>query len=139
VHAILAARYGKTPEQIADIVQRVEQRDASLDAAPAGASRPLAELLHGELEPADDRAERSRNLGELANAVQGARTGLSPRESFIVENRLLADEETRVSLKQVGHHFGVSRERARQLEAALKGKLRTRLAPVAIRLQLNAA
>jgi RNA polymerase sigma-32 factor len=139
VHAILSARYGKTPEQIADIVQRLEQRDASLDAAPAGASRPLAELLHGELEPADDRVERDRNLGQLSNAVEGARTGLSPRERFIVENRLLADEETRVSLKQIGHHFGVSRERARQLEAALKGKLRTRLAPMATRLQLHRA
>jgi RNA polymerase sigma-32 factor len=139
VLAILGARYGKTPEQIAEIVQRLDQRDTPLDAISGSASHPLVDLLHTAGEPADDRAERSRNLGELAKAVQSARTGLSPRECFIVEHRLLADEETRISLKQIGHHFGVSRERARQLEAALKGKLRARLAPVASRLQLHAA
>jgi len=139
VLAILGERYGKTPAQIAEIVQRLEQRDASLDVAPGGSARPLAELLHGTVEPADDYAERSRNLGELTEAVHSARTGLSPRESFIVEHRLLADDEACLSLKQIGHHFGVSRERARQLEAALKGKLRARLAPVATRLQLHAA
>jgi RNA polymerase sigma-32 factor len=95
--------------------------------------------LPGALEPADSHADRSREQGEVVAAVQSARTGLSPRERFIVEHRLLADEETRVSLKQIGHHFGVSRERARQLEAALKGKLRARLAPLASRLELSAA
>lgn len=139
VLAVLGARYGKTPEQIAQIVQRIEQRDASLDAPSAGAPGPLGERLPSAAAPADDRVELERNRRQLAAAVERARDGLSSRERFIVEHRLLADEEARVSLKQIGNHFGVSRERARQLESALKGKLKARLTPTAQVLELYAA
>jgi RNA polymerase sigma-32 factor len=40
----------------------------------------------------------------------------------IFEKRLVADEP--LTLQQLGDEFGVSRERVRQLEARLTGKLR---------------
>jgi RNA polymerase sigma-32 factor len=138
VLALLGERYRKTPEQIADILARLEQHDTSLDAS-SGDRGGLGELLSAAVEPADERAERTRNCGAISDAVAGARVGLSARERYIVEHRLMADDEARQSLKEIGQHFGVSRERARQLEAALKGKLRARLEQVAVRLELNAA
>ena len=132
VLSILGTRYGKTPEQIAQIVARMEQRDASLDAPSAGAPGPLGERLPSATLAADERVELERTRHQVAAAVTQARVGLNPRERFIVEHRLLADEEGRVSLKDIGQHFGVSRERARQLESALKGKLKDKLQSVAL-------
>jgi len=40
----------------------------------------------------------------------------------------MADPEDVLSLAEIGRHFGVSRERARQLEARTKRKLRALLA-----------
>jgi RNA polymerase sigma-32 factor len=51
---------------------------------------------------------------------------LDARERYIVEQRMLADDE--VSLAEIGRRLGVSRERARQLEARAKKKLRKSLA-----------
>jgi RNA polymerase sigma-32 factor len=138
VLALLGERYQKTPEQIAEILQRLELRDASLEAS-SGPPATLGEQLGAPVEPVEERTERSRSHGAIVAAVSDARVGLSARERYIIEHRLMADDEVRQSLKEIGRHFGVSRERARQLEAALKGKLRTRLKPIATRLELHAA
>jgi RNA polymerase sigma-32 factor len=52
--------------------------------------------------------------------------GLSARERYIVERRLLTDEAA--TLAEIGRELSLSRERVRQLEERLKGKLRRALA-----------
>ena len=47
------------------------------------------------------------------------------KEQYIIEHRLL-DEEP-MSLQEIGTHFGVSRERIRQLESRVMGKLKLSL------------
>ena len=47
------------------------------------------------------------------------------KEQYIIKHRLL-DEEP-MSLQEIGTHFGVSRERIRQLESRVMGKLKTSL------------
>ena len=54
------------------------------------------------------------------------RRELDERGRYILEHRLLADEP--VSLQEIGEKFDVSRERARQLEARVKEKLKKALA-----------
>ena len=44
---------------------------------------------------------------------------------------MMADPEEELSLAEIGRRLGVSRERARQLEARAKRKLRDRLQPLA--------
>jgi RNA polymerase sigma-32 factor len=63
----------------------------------------------------------------MKGAIAGAMRVLNDRERFIVEQRVVADAEERLSLVDIGKHFGVSRERARQLESNALLKLRKQL------------
>ena len=137
----LAKRYAKRPEEVADMLQRMEQRDASIDAAlDHEGQRSLSDLLSmAPDEPHDDALDRRKYHDELAHAVQGATATLNERERFMLQHRLTADSEARLSLSDIGKRFGVSRERARQIEEALKLKLRGRLLPVARRCELASA
>jgi RNA polymerase sigma factor (sigma-70 family) len=67
---------------------------------------------------------------QLSAAVHSASRELDARERFILEHRLLADPEVEYSLVHIGRLFGVSRERARQLEWRVKEKIKRHLAPL---------
>ena len=73
--------------------------------------------VHPEEQLMTTRTE-GREKARLADALKK----LDPRERFIVEQRYMQDEEA--SLADIGRTLGVSRERARQLEARAKQKLR---------------
>ena len=68
-----------------------------------------------------ENEQQSRIESELSDALKS----LDQRERFIVEQRILADDE--VSLAELGRKLGISRERARQIEARAKRKLRKHL------------
>jgi RNA polymerase sigma-32 factor len=137
----LAQRYAKKPEEVAEMLQRMEQRDASIDGTPdREGQRSLGELLSAEQdEHHDDALDRRSYRDELAQAVAGATATLTERERFVVEHRLMADSEQCLSLGDIGKRFGISRERARQIEHAIKQKLKSRLLPVARRCELDSA
>lgn len=63
-----------------------------------------------------------RETEHLRSRVHKALSGLSEKEAFIVKNRITADEP--MTLQDIGDKFGISRERARQIEAATIKKLR---------------
>ena len=131
----------KRPEQIEDILQRLDQHDASFD-GPTGADgeRTLGDHLHEQPDlGGEESLHRKTYLAPLANAVAAATARLDERERYIVENRLMADAEARHSLGAIGRRFGVLRERARQLEQAVKTKLRNRLSPLVTQLELQPA
>jgi len=124
--AILAARFEVTPERMREMTRRVDARDVSLDAPLSDTSATsLLDTLEGRLPPQDEElAERTRAF-ELHGLLGGALAGLDRRERYIVEQRIMGDDE--VSLADLGRELGVSRERARQLEARAKKKLEKRL------------
>jgi RNA polymerase sigma-32 factor len=62
--------------------------------------------------------------------LETALSRLDKRERYIVTQRYMGDEE--VSLAEIGRELGVSRERARQLEARAKQKLREQLDDLAL-------
>ena len=84
-----------------------------------------------DLLPAPDDQERSlfehEVGGSMKTAVARAVSELDPRERYIAEHRLMADPAEELSLAEIGRSLGVSRERARQLEARTKRKLRSRI------------
>jgi len=68
--------------------------------------------------------ERSRYVRE---ALAQALDGLDVRERYIVERRLMVDDDEELSLAAIGRDLGISRERARQLEGRAKRKVKNRL------------
>ena len=124
---MLAERMGTTVQRAEELTQRLEARDVSLDAAAHEDGR--ATLLEGLMETAPSQEQRffdAERADKLKGALAEAVATLDDRERFIVQQRMMADEET--SLAEIGRRLGVSRERARQLEARAKSKLRKQLA-----------
>jgi RNA polymerase sigma-32 factor len=128
---LLAEKFGMTPMQVTAMVRRLEQRDLSLDTKvydDAGTTiadtLPAADPDHAETLAADE-------LGDIVrDAVRTAVDDLDPRERYIVEHRIMADREDELSLAEIGRRLGVSRERARQLEARAKKKLKSRITQI---------
>jgi len=122
----LAARFGVTPEKVEAMVRRLDGHDVSLDARPYHDSKsPLVELLPGHEEPQDEAVFEAEREDLIREQLGPALESLDRRERFIVEHRIMSDEE--MSLAAIGRELGVSRERARQLEARAKKKLRDKL------------
>jgi RNA polymerase sigma-32 factor len=124
----LAERFGTTSEKIAVLAHRLEARDVSLDAKvfEDGAATVL------DLLPSTDPSQEEEYLvGERSSAIHAsvreAVAKLDPRERYIVEARMMADGPDELSLAEIGRRLGVSRERARQLEARAKQKIRRHL------------
>ena len=124
---MVAERVGVTPDELRKMLQRLEARDVSLDVKVLDESPVrLIDLL-----PAPDDQERSllehQVDGSMKHAVERAVSELDPRERYIAEQRLMADPAEELSLAEIGRSLGISRERARQLEARTKRKLRSRI------------
>jgi RNA polymerase sigma-32 factor len=121
----IASRLGVTPDELRSMLQRLEVRDLSLDVR-AAADSPLGLV---DLLPSPENQEQSlleRQVdGSVKQAVELALLQLDPRERYIAEQRLMADPAEELSLAEIGRNLGVSRERARQLEARTKRKLRS--------------
>ncbi len=106
---------------------RLSGRDMSLNAPQTNDadSREWLELSEDDTEQAADRIERSNDLACLKTWLSDAMTGLTDRERKIIRERKLS--ETPATLEALGHSFGISKERVRQLEAGAIEKMRSRL------------
>jgi RNA polymerase sigma-32 factor len=124
----LATRIGIPAEQLAIMLGRLETRDLSIDARVSSDSAfSIADTLCAP----DDQEEAlsdSRWLAQQRSAIRVAVTELDPRERYVIENSLLAEQDDELSLAQIGRNLGVSRERARQLQTRAKRKLSRRIA-----------
>ncbi len=124
----LAERFGTTPDKITMLAHRLEARDVSLDGKvfDDGATTLLDTL------PGNGPTQEEAYMGEershtIHDRVREAVEKLDPRERFIVEFRMMADGADELSLAEIGRRLGVSRERARQLEARAKQKIKRHL------------
>jgi RNA polymerase sigma-32 factor len=125
---LLAQRLGLKSDQVQSMLRRLESRDLSLDAKVFDDSS--ATVVDTLVAPGQDQEQSLATNGlrdRLRGAVKDAILDLDDRERFIVEQRLMADPEDELSLAELGRRLGVSRERARQLEARAKKKLKGRL------------
>jgi RNA polymerase sigma-32 factor len=121
--AKLALKIRVTENEVVDMAARLKAHDLSLDDLIGDRSRdsfadtlkdnaPDQEAILAELEEREDLKEWAYRALE----------SLNPREKYIVEKRILSDEP--VTLKELGKHFGITRERARQIERAALAKLK---------------
>ncbi len=126
--ARLAERFGTTPEKIRLMSQRLEARDVSVDArAHDDGPATVLDTLSAPGPSQEESVMANERSASLANEVEEAVAELDPRERFIVEVRLMADAPDELSLAEIGRRLGVSRERARQIEARAKSKLKRKL------------
>lgn len=126
----LGERFNKSADEVSDILARIESRDASLDArggGEEGSRATLLDVLAAEDPQIEEQLERKTTTARLHGPLSDALAKLNDRERFIIEQRITADAEERLSLVDIGKHFGVSRERARQLESNALLKLRKQL------------
>jgi RNA polymerase sigma-32 factor len=122
--ALLAGRLGVTEEEVETMSQRLASRDISLN-VPVDGGSSTASLLDFEAAPEESVDERIGHLEEmevLRENLEKIRSTLSEKETFILENRILADEP--LTLQEIGDHYRITREAVRQLEARLIGKIR---------------
>jgi len=127
VNEELAARWQLSVDELSQILDRLDRPDASTDAPSRASHRSVGESMPGAGRSQEDDLVRARTRQTLRRAVADAASELDSRERFILEHRLMADPEVEYSLVRIGELFGVSRERARQLESRVKDKLRQRL------------
>ena len=128
--ATLAAEFDTTSEKMTELLRRLDQREISLDApAYPDSDATLVEMLPGTTEPQDTIVARRRRQSGIQMRLEGALSVLDDRERLIVEKRILSDDSA--SLASLGRELGVSRERARQLEARAKKKLAEELKDLA--------
>jgi RNA polymerase sigma-32 factor len=121
---LLAERLNVTEQDVVEMDQRLGHDEMSID-APLGddtkntrADRILPSNAVGAEERLGNEELKElfrEKLAEFAQSLEG-------KERFIFENRLIADEP--LTLQDIGDKYGVSRERARQIEAALINRMR---------------
>jgi RNA polymerase primary sigma factor len=131
----LASRFGKRaqPEEIAEYLEvpkskviealAAGERSVPLDAAPNDDDEPLIEHLADPrgADPADV-VDSDQHAYPLAECL----TDLADRDRRVIEMRYGSDSCEEVTLEDVGRDLGVTRERARQLEARALRTLRLR-------------
>ncbi|MCI0571782.1 MAG: RNA polymerase factor sigma-32 [Myxococcaceae bacterium] len=121
---LLAERLNVTEQDVVEMDQRLGHDELSLDAPLSDDSNATRadRLLPSSAQPVDERLGQEELKALFREKLQGFTQSLGEKERYIFEKRLMADEP--LTLQDIGTHFGVSRERARQLEAALIGRMR---------------
>jgi len=123
----IARKLHVKPGEVREMEQRMGGRDLSLD-APMGedGGNSHVDFVVSASAPQDDEFADKEEAGLINARVRTALMRLDPRERFIIEQRVM--NERPMTLKELGEHFGFSRERARQLEIRAKDKLKAELA-----------
>ena len=116
---LLAERLNVSEQDVVEMDQRLGHDEVSLDAplGEDGKETRADRSLPSTAMPTDEQLGNEelkrifrQHLAEFAKTLEG-------KERYIFERRLIADEP--LTLQQIGDHYGVSRERARQIEANL--------------------
>lgn len=124
---LLAERLNVTEKEVEEMDRRLGGDEYSIDTPVGddGSSGTWGDRLTLPA-PAADEELGEEQLKEMLRAelTEFART-LDERDLYIFQNRMMADDP--LTLQEIGNHFGISRERARQIEARLIKQLRERM------------
>jgi RNA polymerase sigma-32 factor len=129
----IAKKLNVKSTEVEEMTQRMLGRDLSLD-APVGddGGSTYGEFLSAGGPSQDLELAASQEQTKMQGRIIEALARLDPRERYIIERRVMSDDA--LTLKEISDHFGVSRERARQLELRAKEKLKRELQELAVEL-----
>lgn len=128
--ATIAEELDVEEKEVVEMDKRLSATDVSLD-TPLGDGQGGTErtatrlelLSDGEQVGQDELVALERFNDDLARNLEAFGKDLEGKEQYIFEHRLTAAEPA--TLQQIGDHYGITRERVRQIEARLLKKLRT--------------
>lgn len=127
---LLAERLDVSEQDVREMDQRLSNDEFSLDAPVAGTGAEEARQTHGDrlvqpATPADEQLadEELRRIFK-EKLTEFGRGLTSEKDRFLFEKRIAPEEGEPMTLQQIGDLWGVTRERARQLEARLTERLR---------------
>ncbi|HCU24328.1 MAG TPA: RNA polymerase subunit sigma-70 [Deltaproteobacteria bacterium] len=120
----LAAAMDVKPEEVEEMQLRLGQSDLSLDAPIHGDDeRRRIDLVEVETPPIEETLDQAAFKDVLEQKLKEFSHSLNKREAKIFHERLVA--EVPLTLQAIADEYGISRERARQIEERIKEKLKT--------------
>ncbi len=121
--ALIAKALNVPEKDVVEMQQRLSGPDISID-APIGddPSQTRESILPAAIAPADDAlaAEETRRI--FAEHLEEFEKSLKGRDLEIFRARMLAEQP--LTLQELGERYGVTRERARQIESRIVSKLK---------------
>ncbi len=120
----IAGRLGVSEKAVVEMSARLNGREVQFDTTVAVDPPSPDECLNGVPVPLrpDEEVENRELQSAIRKRLDELVGTLETRERLIFEERLLAEKP--ITLRELGQKFGISRERARQLEERLKKRLR---------------
>lgn len=121
---LIAESLGVKPKEVSEMDMRMGAgSEVSVDAPVGGeGDTKVLDMLPTETESVEDTVADVQFFGLMQGKLAEFRETLKGRDLEILDERLLAEEP--ITLQELGDRYGVSRERVRQVEEALKKRLR---------------
>lgn len=124
--SVLSENLGVSEKAVIEMDHRLSSsgNEMSLDqtVGEEGSTTSLSDLLSIDEEGVEDKLSELQSLEILEENLQNFLNDLKPRDREIFKSRLLS--EVPPSLQSIADEYGVSRERIRQIEERLIGKLK---------------
>ena len=122
----LAEAMGVKEKEVIQMDQRMSNWEASLDTPLRGDDeRSLMDVLPQKQERIDKTLAKRELQGLVNNKLKEFKKTLKNKELYLYEHRLLT--ENPATLQEIGDNYGITRERARQIEEKLLRKIKTYL------------
>lgn len=124
-HDEIAKRLDVDKKDVVEMDLRLSSGDASLDVPVGdgeGKQTTRLDMLESASDGPDSLVENHELMALLKEQLDTFRETLKGKELVIFDKRMVAEDPK--TLQQLGDDFGVSRERVRQIEARIAGKLR---------------
>lgn len=120
---MLSERLDVPQYEIEEMSKRLTQSEAHLDAPVGGDSDAiLSDFIADNDIPIDEKLAKEQIQDMFQGKLKEFAQNLKPREQVVLQERLLA--EVPLTLQQIADDYGISKERARQIEARIIEKLR---------------
>ncbi|MDY7034333.1 MAG: RNA polymerase factor sigma-32 [Thermodesulfobacteriota bacterium] len=120
---LLAERLDTKEKDVIEMDQRLGGWEVSLDRPVSDESDgTYKDLLPAHDIPHDEMMIESETKNILLKKLEEFHETLKDKELYIFEKRLLSDGP--MTLQEIGDEYGISKERVRQIEKRLKGKIK---------------
>jgi RNA polymerase sigma-32 factor len=123
---LLAERLDVKESEVIEMDQRLGSWEVSLDAPiKEDSDSDHQSFIPSDEVAVDDQLAEYEKREILKEKLAAFRTTLPPKEKYIFDRRLMAEEP--LTLQEIGDRYGISRERVRQIQVRIAKKIKTYL------------